>query len=390
MTQRLPIIGFIVAVIIAIFAFSQQQQAVEQARTALTQAAQAKEQGVTAVAVANNAATAQANSQSTEAAALVNANEAATAQAQSENGRSTAQAEIDAVATTAARLAAASTQAAGAALSTITADERAKQTAQAQSAADLATKQAELDALATTQADTAAQLATATAQIDLADFARQSAEEDRLAALTQAWSAATLIADTENQLATAQAVIAGVTPTPPPPQPTTVTSGSAQGEALGLVNDFRSDSGQLTFQYPDGWAAQETQSGAVLVASDPRMLGNTNEQITPGLFMQILVTSAEAMGLDPNVKPLDSLQAWIGFVTQQNSELKVGDPREVTLGDYRAARVEGSDATGDVVITTIDAGNSTVGVVFAFSSQGDMPMFLATVDALIASIAYGS
>lgn len=387
MSQRLPIVGFIIAVIIAIFAFSQQQQAVEQARAAMTQAAQAKEQGVTAVAVANEAATAQADAQSTEAAALVNAHEAATAQSRAEADRSTAQAEIDAVATTAARLAASGTQAVNAAQSTITADTRAIQTAQSESAADLATKQADLDALATTQADTASQLATVTAQIDLAEFARQSAEEDRLTALTQVWSDATLIADTNNQLATAQAIIAGVTPTPPP-QPTTVTSGTTQGEALALVNDFRSDSGQLTFQYPEGWDAREAQSGAVFVASDSRLFENTNEPVTPRVFIQILVAPAEAVGLDPDVKPLDSLAFWVGVITEQNTELKVGESREVTLGDYRAARVEGSDATDDVVITTIDAGNNIVGLILAFSSPGDMSTYLGTIDALIASIAY--
>ncbi len=386
MTQRLAIIGFIIAVIIAIFAFSQQQQAVDQARLALTQAAQAKEQGITAVAVANEAVTAQANAQSTEAAAMINANEAATAQVIAENDRTTAQAEINAGETAAARLQATSTAAAGAALSTIRADDRAMQTALAQSASDLTTKQAELDAQTTTQAETVAQLATATAQIDLAEFAREAAEEDRLAALTQAWAASTLIADTQDQLATAQAIIAGVTPTPRP-QPTTETSSSAEGEALALVNDFRSASGELTFQYPDGWATQEADTGAVLVASDPRMF-ESNEQITPGLFMQILVAPAETLGQTPDAKPLDTLQDWVNLVRDQNPDLQMGDPSEVTIGTYRAARAEGGDTSGELVITTIDAGNGVVGVIFAFSSQGDMPLFLATVDALIASIAY--
>jgi hypothetical protein len=379
-----PIIGFVIAVIIAIFAFSQQQQAVDQARLALTQAAQAKEQGVTAVAVANEAATAQSNAQSTEAAALVNANEAATAQAEAEDERNTALAQINSAETAGARLEASSTAAAGAALSTIRAGERAMQTAQSQSADELATRQAEFDALATTQAETAAQLATATAQIDLAEFARQAAEEDRILVLTQAWSAATLIADMENQLATAEAIIAGATATPLP-QPAAT---AAQGAALALVNDFRSNSGQLTFQYPEDWATQETNSGAVLVASDARMFENTSAQIAPGVFMQILVAPVTAFGLNPGDKPVDALQTWITLVTNQNPEIRLGEPGEVTIGAYRAARVEGSDASGELVITTIDVGNDVAGVIFAFSSRGDMPLYLPTVDAIIASITY--
>jgi hypothetical protein len=391
MTQRLAIIGFIIAVIIAVFAFTQQQQAVEQARTARTQAAQAQAEGVTAFAQVNEAATAQGNAQSTEAAALANVNEAATAQSEAESAQGTAQAGVNAAETRAARIAAASTAAADSARSTATADQRAIATLQAQSTADLATAQAELDTQATTQAETVAQLATATAQIDLAEFAREAAEADRLAALTQAWSAATLIADTESELATAQAVIAGVTATPTPlPQPTAAAtvSSSTQGEALELASNFRSRNGRLTFQYPETWATQELDSGAVLAASDPRILGDSNAQVQPGVFLQILVAPALEMGLSADDTPVDTLQAWVGVLTQQNSNLQISEPTETTFGSHPAARAQGGDTSGEVVVTTLDLGNDVIGVIFAFSSQGDMANFLATIDALIGSIAY--
>ena len=48
MAQRLAVIGFIIAAVVAIFAFVQQQQAVQQASAALTAQAQAQDQATSA------------------------------------------------------------------------------------------------------------------------------------------------------------------------------------------------------------------------------------------------------------------------------------------------------------------------------------------------------
>src|SRR5204863_5464534 len=150
-------------------------------------------------------------------------------------------------------------------------------TLQAESTAEVATLQGQLADQATAQAQLAGQLGTATAQVDLAEFARKAAEDDRTNALSQLWTIGTRQADSSSQLATAQFILTGAptaTATPhvtatPVPQATTVNSGtnSANNAGGALGQTFQSTDKKVQVSYPDGWFVQETQSGTIVIVN---------------------------------------------------------------------------------------------------------------------------
>src|SRR5215510_4946725 len=93
MGQRLAIIGFALAVILAIFLFTQQQDALKQKQIAQTAQADTDRQSGTAVVQAYMASTAQAQSDADRLTAVAAAQSAGTAQAESDAQRETAVAE---------------------------------------------------------------------------------------------------------------------------------------------------------------------------------------------------------------------------------------------------------------------------------------------------------
>lgn len=392
------ILGFVIALGLAVFAFTQQQAAQEAAQTAQTQAAEAQTERDAAVALAQAAQGTQVQAEDGRTTAVAQAQNAGTAQAEAESGQATAAAQAEIAGTQAAEVAATSTVALEAVQAALQAELDVRATAQAQSEAALETAEAELNAQATIQTDTLNQLSTATAQIDLAAFARESAEEDRLAALEQAWAAATALANSQAALETAQAVISGVTATVPPiPPPTTPTFPPAPTtvaeEPQGippLTAEYTSNNDRVTFNYPQGWEVAELDNGIILIGDSADTLRRQNVTLNRGQFEVTLLVNpiTDIQGIEPGSTPADVMEALLGFFADQNPPPEFGTVRGLEIGGFESARVLGLDSGNQLSMTAVDLGNDIGAVVVAYSAQGEMELFIDVVDGIIASLQY--
>jgi hypothetical protein len=400
-STRLAVIGFIIAVIIAVYAFITQQQATDRARLAAFEATLADEGRVTALALMQEAIGTQVQAEAGQATARADSAVASTAQSEAEAAVVSAEAQANEAVTRNAQIAATSTAASETLQATSAAATKRLSTIQAQGTAAIATVQAELDAQATTQADTLNQLATATSQIDLADFARQSAEADRARALEQLWAVGTRQAETLDELATAQAIISGVTPTPiptnaPPASPTlpseaTPVSGIAtDGNTESLSNNFESNDKRMRLQYPGGWFAREVNTNFVTIVNDSILFDRGNQALASGQYeINVLASTRTDLGIPTAATAEEILLTFIDFFKSRDSTFQNGDPVALTLGSYAASRVPGNDSNNDLSVTLIDLGNDSVVLAFAYSTVGESDQFSTVLDTVLATVEFG-
>lgn len=394
--RAVAIIGFIIALGLAVLAFSQQQQAQENTRLAQTQAAEAEAARVTAISMAQEASGTQVQAEAARVTAIAQAEQAGTALAEAESGQGTAVAQAEIAGTQAAQIVSTSQAAVGDIQATLQAETDSRATDQAQSEAALATVRAEMDAQATIQINTLNQLSTATAQIDLAAFARESAEEDRLAALEQAWAAATALAESQSALATAQAVISGVTATPSPipppatstpiPEPTEVFT----GEIPPLNSQFVANGGRVTFNFPNGWEAVELDNGVILVGDSRATLQRSEPTLSSGQFEITLLVNpvTNIRDVEAGASSADVMQSLLAFFAAQNPPLEFSEPESSEIGTFPITRVLGQDSNNEMTITAVDMDNDISAVIFAYSSQGEVDILIEVLDGMIATLAY--
>lgn len=399
-STRLAVIGFIVAAIVAVYAFITQGQAVGAAQLAAAQATAAEDERVTAVAMMQEAISTQVQAEAGQATALAAVAIASTAQSESEAAAASALAAADTAATRSAQIAATSTAGSEAQATTAAEEAAVMATAQALSTSVLATAQTELDAQATVQVDTANQLATATAQVDLADFARQSAEDDRATALEQLWLMGTQQAETARELATAQAIISGVPPTAVPteapaatptlrPEATTVTNTNNPGEMPPLTNNFESNDQLVRVQYPQGWFAREVDVDFISIVNDDVLFDRGNSPLQTGQYeIDILASKKETLGVDPAASPEEIIVTFVEFFQSRDDAFQVGDPTALTLGANQASRVIGTDGSNDLTITLLDTGSDGVALVFAYGAAGEGAQYAELLDSVLATVEY--
>ncbi len=406
MVQRIAVIGFVIAIVVAVLAFSRQQAAVEEAQSAAAAQAEAQDGRATAVALSDSAATAQAEALAGQSTAQAEASTQAAAAAQAQAALETAQAEAQSASTRAAALQASATTGANA-VATAAAASAEQQAAEATAqAADRGTLVAIAINAATAQAAAESDLATATAALDLAQFALESAQEDRSAALQQAWAAGTEIANQRSDVATAQAILSGAPTSPPPlpttappthqptatlllpsptPAPTTVNSAD-----LPLTGEFISRDDALRFNMPETWVSGELDNGIVLVGSSESVFQRTGSALSVGMF-EIDIVRLPLTNLDKvtaNTPISDVMTQVIAATSTGDSTLT--DVSEVTVYDINgtpAARVQASEAGNVLVLTVLkpSAGDSVL-LVFAYVLPDEINTFLPTLDRMLETV----
>lgn len=394
MRQRLALFGFVLASIIAVAAVVLRQQALDTAQTAQAFAsAEARERATTEAMLRDSVAT-QVQAEANLATAAVAAEQNAADQAQAESALATAAAQAAAAETQSAVLAATATAAASDAEAQAEAAAAAQATLAAEATAEAATAQAQIDAGATALAESNAALGTATAQIELAEFARESAEDDRQNALTQAWSAATALAEVSDQLATATAILSGVTPTftplPATPTPTPFPAiEPAPGDTSELEESFRSNDRSTRFDYPAGWIVEELNNGVILIVNVEEVFNVDPNDLTSGMFsMSLVVTTVEDMGAPAGTTAASFLPALVDFIEGQDPPGVMGTSEEIEIGGQPAARSLGTQGGNDLALVIVDLDEGVLAVSIATSDEGEMDQFLDVMDAIMASVQY--
>ncbi len=397
MGSRLALIGFVIAVAIAAFAFFQQQQALNQANVNATVAAEAEDRRVTAVAMMQEAVGTQVQAEAGQATAIAQIDTAATAQAEAQNAQATAVAQAQAAETQSANVMATSTVRVGSLRETATESANAASTVIAESSAAIATIQTTIDAQATTQADTVNQLGTATAQVALAEFARESAEDDRTTALDDVWGLATALASTERELATAQAIAAGITATPrprptqatPTPTPRAPRPTAVPQTGDGSTQSFTSSNETVSLSYPSDWVVTELNDGSIAIATSQGVLDREESALQPGDAQIVLFGfTLEQIGAPDGTGPTDVAAGFARSLAQGQNPAQLGAPETVTIGSYDAARVVGTNADNDVSLVVMQTNGDEMVAALIFTAAGELADQEAQLDAILASVTF--
>ncbi len=397
-SNRLPIVGLVMMIIVAVFALVLQQQAVNDLRSQMTRAASADNDKGTAVALAQAATGTLAQAVMGQTTAIAAAQGANTALAQAQSAAGTAAAQLDDAGTRSAQFAATTTADTDAMQAAATTHANDLATLQAESTAEVTTLQEQLVGQATTQAELIGQLGTATAQVDLADFARQAAEDDRSNALSQLWTLGTRQADSSSQLATIEAILTGAPPATTAPRATatlelevtTVNDAATNTSTDGALNQtFQSTDQKIQLNYPDGWLAQEAQNGTIIIANQKEVLTRTANVLTAGqVQLEIIVGTYTQFNFSAGTDPTDMLNAIIDTIKSNQPKFRAGDVTSLTLGGHKAAQVLANDGENDVSLTLIQLTNNTVAVIFGSAASGEGSKSIDTVTAIMGTITY--
>jgi len=398
-SNRLPLVGLVIMIIVAVFALALQQQAVNDLRTQMTRAANADNDKGTAVAMAQAASGTQAQAEIGQSTALAAAQGASTAQATAQAAAGTAASQLDNAGTRSAQFVATTTANADAVQSTVTAHANDLIALQAESTAEVATLQGQLVGQATKQAELEGQLGTATAQVDLADFARKAAEDDRTNALNQLWALGTRQADSSSQLATAQVMLTGAPPATAVPRPSEtpeidLTSVSGESTATSstdgtLGQTFESNDKKVQVGYPDGWFVQESQSGTITIVNDEAMFTRTTNTINPGqIEVDILAGTYSQFNLPAGTTTTDLMKIITDNITSQQPKFVISTPQEITIGNYEAVQVLVDDGENDLSISVLKLSDTAVALVYGLSSKGEGATNMNIILTVAGSITY--
>lgn len=397
MAQRLAIIGFALAVILAIYLFTQQQQALKDAQQAQAAQADSEQQQATSVAMAQDAVSAQKNAENAQATSAAVAQSAGTAQAESDDQRETAVADAKSAQSLSNQLAATATIQSDmiqSAQAEATSEANQRATVEAESTSELSTQQAQIDAQATTQAGFDAALGTATAQVDLAQFALQAAEEDRATALANYWIAATVVAQqSSSQAGSSPATAVPSTQAAPTAIPTLQllpTAAVAPGTTPPLTETVTTNDKKLSLNYPQGWLAGEVQQGVLLIANSQAIIQRSSSDLQSGeLEIEVVALPVTGIrGVSAGAKPEEALTAFRDIYLAQGNNATVGDVATLTIGQYDAARFAGKEGNNGVAVTILDLGNDIVALVFTYTYPGESDQFTQPLNDILATIQY--
>jgi hypothetical protein len=401
MVQRVAVIGFVVALVIAVLAFSQQQTAVQEAQTAAAAQAESEAGRATAVALSDSAATAQADALAAQATAQTIAETQSAAAAQAQAALETAQADSQAAFTRAAAIQASATAGANVAATAAAVSADAQAAAATAGADQLATMGAQIASAATAQTAAESELATATAALDLALFARESAEADRAAALEQAWAAATEIAGQQAQVATAQAILNGAPTSAAPQSPTDVPATATLPEptaapteaspaGLSLDGEFISRDDSLRFNMPGDWVSGELDNGIVLVGSSNAVFQRVGSELSAGMFeidfVRLPLANLDNLNAD---SPISEVMTQVIAVSSSGGSgpTNLGEVSVYDINGIPAARVEGDEGGNKLVLTVLKpVGVDTILLAFAYAIPDELPGFLPTLDNILNSV----
>ncbi len=392
------IVGFVIAVIVVIFALTQQQQALNDLRSQMTRAANADAERVTAVAMMQAASGTQVQAEIGQATALAAAQEANAAEATAEAVAGTAVSEVQDAGTRSAQLLATGTAGSVNLLATATMQANEAATLQAEATAEVATLQGQLVGAATNQAYTDGLLGTATAQVDLAEFARKAAEDDRRNALNQLWAISTSVSATQSVFSTAQFILTGVPPTTvprptttPAPQATAAaTSGSSTPATnAALPNTFKSTNETVQVNYPDGWFAQEFNNGTIIIVNQESLFTRTEASLTTGqVEVDVLAGTYEQFGLIAGTEPKELLTTIVSNFKSRQSSFQSSEIGDITVGSHNAAQIFANDSNNEISITVVQLSDTALAVAYGIAAKGEGEKSLDTIMSIIATITY--
>ncbi len=404
-SNRLPLIGLVIMIIVAVFALALQQQAVNDLRAQMTRAADSDNDKGTAVALAQAADGTLEQAVMGQTTALAAAQGANTAQATAQAAAGTSSAQLDDAGTRSAQFAATTTSDADAMQATVTMHANNLATLQAESTAEVATLQGQLVGQATIQAQLQGQLGTATSQVDLAEFARKAAEDDRINALNQLWALGTRQADSSSQLATVQFMLTGASPATAAPRPTATPElevTTVNGSTTATPNTNATSSGDVTLgqtfestdktvqvSYPNGWFVQESNSGTITMVNDEAMFSRTSNTLDPGqIEVDVLAGTYAQFNLPAGTTPADLMKIIVDNITSQQPKFVISTPEAIKVGSYKGLQVLVDDGVNDLSISVLQLSDNAVALVYGLSAKGEGDANMNTVLTVAGSIIY--
>ena len=398
MSQRLLALGAVVlAVGLAIFSFTQQQQSTQQIAAASTREREAEISRVTAVALAQEAIQTQVAAEGDRATAVLDAaaaqESAATAAVEATNARATS-----VVVQTAGAISVSTAQAdVESAQSTATAQVEANATVAAGATALAGTAQARLESAATSIVDLSVNLGTATAQVNALVFAFNSAAEDRATAVSGLLAAQTQVSALDAELATAQ-VAAGQRPSATPRPPATATPAQAATLALTatpepaasadveLTQNFTTEAG-VRFRLPEGWNAQEGRNN-IFISSNERAADPQAEYQAGDYVVILFIINGEQLTGQKGLTLADMAQVVVQAFSGGDNPLTFGPVRESQVGELPVAEARTNNDPINTTMLVASYGNDQFVAVLADSLLNEADVLSDIVRQILASFVF--
>lgn len=154
---------------------------------------------------------------------------------------------------------------------------------------------------------------------------------------------------------------------------------------LALTQNFISEDSSISFQYPADWIARVV-AGQITIANSAAAADA--EVPAPGQFQTRMIIGpiAAVSGLSAGTAPLEVVKFFADSLG--GSGITFSTPGEITIGQRRAARVEGIGTDGQGIIMAVDMGNGIFNIISASSSPGEMSRFEGTLDSILETMVY--
>lgn len=173
--------------------------------------------------------------------------------------------------------------------------------------------------------------------------------------------------------------------------------GSVLAQDLGQT--YTSPDGSLTFNYPDGWVTDELLPGFLFVANSQAALDRVNgsseeSTLLPGDVVYYIIgpTAAKvAFDVEPTASALEALQALSASLSDSSDAedpTTVGEPGELTIGDYSAARSTISSPELEGLIIALKPADDAVIITLLATPVGETEAAEAAFRAVLESIKY--
>ncbi len=171
--------------------------------------------------------------------------------------------------------------------------------------------------------------------------------------------------------------------------------GSVLAQDLGQT--YSTPDGSLTFNYPDGWVTNELLPGFLFVANSQAALDRVNgssedSTLLPGDVVYYIIgpTAAKAaFDVDTSASALEALQALSTSLSDSSdaeNPTTVGEPGELTIGDYPAARSTISSPELEGLIVALKAADDAVIITLLATPVGETesaePLFRQVLESI--------
>jgi hypothetical protein len=152
-----------------------------------------------------------------------------------------------------------------------------------------------------------------------------------------------------------------------------------------LPETYRSEDGRLSFRYPSAWKFESRNPQAVSnklrLANNPDGLSGKTGQVAVEFVDPAFVMEMAGM-TESSVNLSDVLRAYARAALGQQLLQGAGEPEEVTLGDRSATALVIPAGELDLMYVALRGGDSTVYVMKAATSKGELEQFKSTILAM--------